>query len=110
MLNHPTLKDHVGQNDEECLMHLNEVDVQEIDDDTFQGFKYVFRFVPTPTARTRSYLSSSSTTKARANSLWIRHRSSLWKAGHNLCDPRQVSQLICKQAGKRRPLDVDEET
>jgi hypothetical protein len=36
MLNHPTLKDHVGQNDEECLMHLNEVDVQEIDDDTFQ--------------------------------------------------------------------------
>ncbi len=36
MLNHPSLKDHVGQNDEECLMHLNEVDVQEIDDDTFQ--------------------------------------------------------------------------
>ena len=36
MLNHPQLKDLVNQNDEECLMHLNEVDVQEIDDETFQ--------------------------------------------------------------------------
>ena len=36
MLNHPNLKNTVGQNDEECLMSLNEVDVQEIDDDEYQ--------------------------------------------------------------------------
>jgi len=36
MLNHPQLKDLVSQNDEECLMNLNEVDVQEIDDENFQ--------------------------------------------------------------------------
>lgn len=36
MLNHPQLKDLVTQNDEECLMNLNEVDVIEFDDDQYQ--------------------------------------------------------------------------
>jgi len=110
MLNHPSLKDHVGQNDEECLMHLNEVDVQEIDDDTFQGFKYVFRFGPNPYFEDRELFKQFKYNKDTGD-LLVDQTAIKWKAGHNLCDPRQVGQLIAgKQAGKKRPLDVEEET
>eukprot|EP00802_Teleaulax_amphioxeia_P005996 Tamp_06000.p3 GENE.Tamp_06000~~Tamp_06000.p3 ORF type:complete len:204 (-),score=88.68 Tamp_06000:1069-1680(-) len=108
MLNHPTLKDHVGQNDEECLMHLNEVDVQEIDDDTYQGFKYVFRFGLNEYFENRELFKQFKYNKATGD-LMVDQTEIKWKPGKNLCDPKDVSQLIAgKQAGKKRALEEDE--
>jgi hypothetical protein len=108
MLNHPQLKDLVNQNDEECLMHLNEVDVQEIDDETFQGHKYVFRFAPNPFFEDTTLFKLFKYNKSSGD-LTVDQTNISWKKGMNICNKEDVAKLLMgKQAGKKRPHDEDD--
>lgn len=109
MLNHPTLKDMVSQYEEECLMYLNEVDVQEMDDDTVQGFRYVFRFASNPFFEDVELFKEFKYNK-QSGELAVNQTNIRWKKGMNLCDEEDLSKMIAgKQAGTKRPLDDDED-
>jgi hypothetical protein len=62
-----------------------------------QGFKYVFRFGPNPYFEDRELFKQFKYNKDTGD-LLVDQTAIKWKAGHNLCDPRQVGQLI---AGKQ---------
>lgn len=92
-------------------MNLNEVDVQEIDDDEFQGHKYVFRFAPNAYFEDKEIFKEFKYNK-NSGDLIVHQTPIKWKPGQNLCDKGDVSKMLSgKQAGKKRPNDdTDEET
>merc|ERR1740125_69278 len=89
-------------------MHLNEVDVVEIDDDDFQGHKYVFRFAKNNYFEDTELFKEFKYSKGDGN-LIVNQTPIKWKPGMNLCDPQQVIAMG-KQAGKKRSMDEDLET
>jgi len=85
-------------------MNLNEVDVQEIDDDKFQGHKYVFRFAPNAYFEDKEIYKEFKYNK-NSGDLIVQQTPIKWKPGQNLCDKGDVSKMLSgKQAGKKRPM------